>query len=82
MIGWFSAPLVVNKDGTVTWPSKWSGYRRSLTLLKVAAAAVLVEQFAEVLVYHLSLAEHPTVIIACLGALGLPVPKLPAKDET
>ena len=49
--------------------------RGSLTAAKVAAALVVVEQLAEALFLGVSLAEHPALMIACLGALGFPVPR-------
>jgi hypothetical protein len=48
--------------------------RRSITAGKVFAALVLVEQGAEALLLHVSLAEHPLLVIAALGALGFPIP--------
>jgi hypothetical protein len=49
--------------------------QRTLTLAKVAATLVLLEQAAEFLFMGVSLAEHPVVVITALGALGFPVPK-------
>lgn len=48
--------------------------RRSLNYLKVAAIVVIAEQVSEVLFLGVSLAEHPVVVLAALGALGFPVP--------
>jgi len=47
--------------------------------LRIAGAAVLAEQGLEVLLFGTSLAEHPALVIAALGALGAPVPK---KEES
>jgi hypothetical protein len=59
------------------WDSRLKLIRRSLTGVKLAAAAVLLEQGLEVLFLEVSLAEHPLIVIAALGALGFPVPKDP-----
>jgi hypothetical protein len=60
------------------WPSRLKLIRRSLTAVKLASALVLLEQGLEVLFLGVSLAEHPVIVIAALGALGFPVPKDPA----
>lgn len=57
------------------WPSRLKLIRRSITVAKAAAVFVLLEQGLEVLFLGISLAEHPAVVIAALGALGFPVPK-------
>ena len=48
--------------------------RRSITVGKVVAGLVLIEQVFEVVVLGVSLAEHPVLVVAALGALGFPVP--------
>ena len=48
--------------------------RRSIKTGKLAAAVVLFEQILEVLFLGISLAEHPAIVIACVGALGFSEP--------
>ena len=60
------------------WPSHLRLIRGSLRAVQVAAFAILVEQGYEMLVLGVSLAEHPLLVAAALGALGFPVPKDPA----
>lgn len=57
------------------WPSLLKQIRGSLTAIKLAAGLVLLEQGLEALFLGVSLAEHPVIVIAALGALGFPVPK-------
>jgi hypothetical protein len=57
------------------WPSRLRLIRRSISAAKAAALFVLLEQAYEVAVLGISLAEHPVIVIAALGALGFPVPK-------
>ena len=57
------------------WPSNLKPIRRSITAAKAAALLVLLEQVYEMAVLGISLAEHPVIVIAALGALGFPVPK-------
>lgn len=58
----------------MTWSPRSPTVRRSITAAKVFASLILIEQLAEVLIYRVSLAEHPLLVIAALGALGFPVP--------
>lgn len=48
--------------------------RRSIRIGKIAAILVLAEQAYEMVVLGISLAEHPLLVAAALGALGFPVP--------
>lgn len=57
------------------WLSNLRLIRRSFRAVQLAAALILLEQGYEVLVLHVSLAEHPLLVGAALGALGFPVPK-------
>ncbi len=57
------------------WPSNLKLIRRSVSVAKTAALLVLLEQAYEMAVLGISLAEHPVIVIAALGALGFPVPK-------
>lgn len=59
------------------WPSHLSTVRRSITAIKFVALLVLAEQGLEVLFLQISLAEHPLIVIAALGALGFPMPSKP-----
>jgi len=59
------------------WPSRLSTVRRSLTAIKLVALLVLAEQGLEVMFLGVSLAEHPLIVIAALGALGFPMPSKP-----
>ena len=61
-------------DRQVSWHSHLKTVRRSIKAIKVVAVMILVEQALEVAFLHVSLAEHPVVVIAALGALGFPVP--------
>ena len=54
---------------STTWPG----------MLRIGGALVLLEQGIEVIVFGTSLAEHPALVIAALGALGAPLPQ--AKKE-
>jgi hypothetical protein len=56
------------------WSPRSPTLRRSITAAKLFAGLILVEQVGEVLLFHVSLAEHPLLVIAALGALGFPVP--------
>jgi hypothetical protein len=58
----------------MAWHSHVSTVRRSITAIKVVAVVILVEQGYEMLFLGVSLAEHPIIVIAALGALGFPVP--------
>lgn len=58
----------------MAWHSRVSTVRRSITAIKVIALLVLAEQGLEVMIFRISLAEHPLIVIAALGALGFPVP--------
>lgn len=60
-----------------SWHSHLRPLRRSITAIKVAALLILLEQLAEVLLFHVRLAEHPLLVLAALGALGFPVPSKP-----
>lgn len=62
--------------------SSWSLVRRSLTVVKIAAFGVLLEQLYEVAVLGVSLAENPIIVIAALGALGFPAPRESHEKET
>jgi hypothetical protein len=64
----------------MTWPTHLRTVRRSITAIKVVAVLVLVEQSLEVLFLGISLAEHPTIAIAALIALGFPVPGKPPEQ--
>ncbi len=55
--------------------------RRSITAIKVAALLILAEQALEVLFLGISLAEHPVIVIAALGALGFPTPGKPPEQQ-
>lgn len=52
-----------------------STIRQSLTIVKVVAGLVLLEQACEVLFLGVKLSEQPALAIAALGALAAPVPK-------
>lgn len=56
------------------WRSRVQGIRRGLSVVKLAALVLLIEQLIEAVLIGVSLAEHPGLVIACLGALGLPMP--------
>lgn len=56
------------------WHSRMRTVHRSITAIKVVALLVLAEQGLEVAFLGVSLAEHPVIVIAALGALGFPVP--------
>lgn len=55
--------------------TKWPG------MLRIGGALVLLEQGIEVILFGTSLAEHPALVIAALGALGAPIPQ-PKKETT
>lgn len=60
--------------------SQVSVIRKSLGTVKVIAGLVLAEQFAEMVILGVSLAENPVIVIVSLGALGFPVPKEQDKE--
>lgn len=69
------------EGAVVQWPPGLRTIRRSIVAFKVAAVAILIEQGLEVLLLGISLAEHPVIVIAALGALGFPIPGSTQKGE-
>lgn len=59
---------------SVVWRSRVREIRKALQGVKLFAALVILEQIAEALLSGVSLAEHPALVIACLGAFGIPLP--------
>lgn len=56
-------------------------WQRAVNGVKIAAALVLLEQGLEALLLSVSLAEHPLIVIAALGALGFPVKDEPSEQR-